>query len=54
MKQAFGPLGLRRVVALVRPENVASAVVARKIGMTVEREADFHGVPHLLFAAAPR
>jgi ribosomal-protein-alanine N-acetyltransferase len=50
---AFGPLGLRRIVALVRPENLPSAGVARKIGMDVEREAVFHGLPHLLFVTAP-
>lgn len=50
---AFGPLGLRRLVALVRPENLPSAGVARKIGMDVEREAVFHGLPHLMFVMAP-
>lgn len=50
---AFGPLGLRRLVALVRPENLPSAGVARKIGMDVEREAVFHGLPHLMFVTAP-
>jgi RimJ/RimL family protein N-acetyltransferase len=46
---AFGPLGLRRLVALVRPENHPSAGVARKIGMDLEREAVFHDLPHLVF-----
>jgi [ribosomal protein S5]-alanine N-acetyltransferase len=50
---AFGPLGLRRLIALVRPENVASAGVARKIGMDVEREAVFSDLPHLMFSTAP-
>ena len=50
---AFGPLGLRRLIALVRPENEPSAGVARKIGMAVEREAVFHDLPHLVFASAP-
>lgn len=48
---AFGPLRLRRLVALVRPENDPSAGVARKIGMDVEREAVYHGLPHLVFVA---
>ena len=51
---AFGPLGLRRLVALVRPENVPSAGVARKIGLELEREAVFHDLPHLVFASAAR
>lgn len=46
---AFRPLGLRRLVALVRPENLPSAGVARRIGMDVEREAVFHDLPHLVF-----
>jgi RimJ/RimL family protein N-acetyltransferase len=50
---ALGPLGLRRLVALVRPENVPSAGVARKIGLEVEREAVFHDLPHLVFATVP-
>jgi hypothetical protein len=40
-------------VALVRPENLPSAGVAQKIGMDVEREAVFHGLPHLVFVMAP-
>ncbi len=48
---AFGPLQLRRLVALVRPGNDPSAGVARKIGMDVEREAAYHGLPHLVFVA---
>jgi [ribosomal protein S5]-alanine N-acetyltransferase len=50
---AFGPLGLRRLVALVRPENVPSAGVARKLGMNVEREAVFSDLPHLVFSSSP-
>jgi [ribosomal protein S5]-alanine N-acetyltransferase len=50
---AFGPLQLHRLVALVRPENVPSAGVARKIGMDLEREAVFHDLPHLVFASTP-
>ena len=50
---ALGPLRLARVVALVRPENVPSAGVARKIGLELEREAVFHDLPHLVFASTP-
>lgn len=50
----FGTLGLRRLVALVRPENEPSRGVARKLGMTVEREAIYHDLPHLLFVQTPR
>ncbi|HEY1329914.1 MAG TPA: GNAT family N-acetyltransferase [Actinomycetota bacterium] len=49
---AFGPLGLERVIALVRPENVASGRVAQKIGMTVDREIDYHGLRHYVYAVS--
>lgn len=47
---AFGPRGLERVISLVRPVNEPSRGVARKLGMQVERETDFKGSPHLVFA----
>jgi RimJ/RimL family protein N-acetyltransferase len=47
---AFGALGLRRVISLIRPVNEPSQGVARNVGMVVERETDFHGYRHLVFA----
>ena len=47
---AFGSMGLERVISLIRPVNEPSQGVARKVGMEVEREADFHGYRHLVFA----
>ena len=58
--QARTVRGLTRLVSLIRPENAPSQAVARRLGMTPEREVEFHGRPHLLFAlsappaAAPR
>jgi ribosomal-protein-alanine N-acetyltransferase len=49
---AFGPLGIARLISLVRPENVASAGVARKIGMTVDRQITYAGLPHFVFSVA--
>lgn len=46
---AFGPLGLTRVTALVRPVNLPSRRVAEKIGMEVERRVLHAGLPHLLY-----
>jgi RimJ/RimL family protein N-acetyltransferase len=37
---AFGELGLDRLISLIAPENVASAAVARRLGMEVEGEAE--------------
>ena len=43
---AFGKLGKERVVVLVRPENVVSLSVARKLGATPERETVYAGFVH--------
>jgi RimJ/RimL family protein N-acetyltransferase len=48
---AFGDLGLRRLIALVRPDNDASQGVARKLGMEVERNG---GVPRPSPSGVPR
>lgn len=47
---AFGTMGLERVISLIRPVNEPSKGVARKVGMDVERETDFHGYRHFVFA----
>ena len=36
---AFGELGLESMIAIIDPRNGASAGVARKLGMRLEREA---------------
>jgi RimJ/RimL family protein N-acetyltransferase len=48
---AFEVKGLDRVISLVRPENVPSQGVAGKLGMTPERETEFCGYRHIVFAA---
>ena len=47
---AFGVRGERRVISLIRPENLPSQGVARKLGMAPEREVRFRGLTHLVFA----
>jgi RimJ/RimL family protein N-acetyltransferase len=47
---AFGPLGKRRVISLIRPENTPSQGVARKLSMVPEREVDFRGLNHIVFS----
>jgi ribosomal-protein-alanine N-acetyltransferase len=47
---AFGPLGLMRIVSMIRPDNAASRRVAEKIGMRVEGEAFWNDAPHLVYA----
>lgn len=48
---AFGPLGLRRVIALARPENAASVAVMRKLGMRFEGGMRVFGVQAVRYAA---
>jgi len=48
---AFERLGRRRVISLIRPENLASQGVARKLGMSVEKSTCCFDVEHLVFAA---
>ena len=47
---AFTVLGRRRVISLIRPENMASQAVARKLGLEVSGRTVHLGFEHLLFA----
>jgi RimJ/RimL family protein N-acetyltransferase len=51
---AFDRAGKKRVIALVRPENVPSQGVALKIGMRPEGSTQYEGSLHLIFAAHRR
>jgi len=46
--------GYAAVISLVRPENVPSRAVARRLGMQVIAEASFAGLPHLIHHVALR
>lgn len=46
----FDSLGLERIVSMVSENNVASRRVAEKLGMTVEREAVWGDLPHLMYS----
>lgn len=41
-----------RTITLIRPENLASLGVARKIGMRLEGQTHYAGFIHLIFSAA--
>lgn len=43
--------GIERLIAIIRPENVASRAVAQRIGMMLERESEVYGVPVQVFGA---
>ena len=49
----FGVLRLDRIVSMVSATNIASRRVAEKLGMQVEREALWDGIPHLVYVLAP-
>lgn len=47
---AFAERKLGRVVSLIRPENLPSQSVARKLGMQVVGATELMGLPHDVFA----
>ncbi|HET9838723.1 MAG TPA: GNAT family N-acetyltransferase [Candidatus Angelobacter sp.] len=47
---AFSCLGAKRVIALVRPENLSSCRVAEKSGMNCERVIFWRGYDHCIYA----
>lgn len=49
----FDGLRLTRIVSMISETNVPSRRVATKLGMTVEREASWGGLPHLMYVATP-
>ena len=49
---AFETLGRQRLISLILPVNLASRRVAEKVGMSVEREVEFHGYHHLVYSLA--
>jgi RimJ/RimL family protein N-acetyltransferase len=49
----FDQLGLRSLVAITRPVNVASQRVMLKAGLAYERDIVHAGVPHMLFRTDP-
>jgi [ribosomal protein S5]-alanine N-acetyltransferase len=46
---AFGELGKKRIVVLVRPENTVSQIVARKLGVKPEGTTVLAGFVHTVF-----
>ncbi len=50
MGDGFRRVRLRRVVAIARPDNLASLRVMQKLGMTYERDLIYKGVPVVLYS----
>src|SRR5438270_7571491 len=49
IEAAFGPLGLREIVAFALPDNLASRRVMEKTGFVFERDIVHAGLPHVLY-----
>jgi ribosomal-protein-alanine N-acetyltransferase len=49
---AFSERRLPRVVSLIRPENVPSQGVAKKLGMTAQGTTEQAGLEHVVFAVS--
>jgi RimJ/RimL family protein N-acetyltransferase len=49
---AFTDWGHRLLISLIRPVNLASQRVARRLGMTDRRHVQFHGFEHCVFEIA--
>lgn len=52
IRQAFGPLGLEHIVAVVKPEHLASQRVLEKAGLHCAGTRDAYGERMLLYEAA--
>ena len=50
MALAFDVLGAKKVISLIRPENLPSRRVAERNGMKIERQVMHAGLPHLVYA----
>lgn len=46
----FKTLKLKRLIACIEPKNIASIRVAEKVGMHLEKNIHFHGVPIFIYA----
>ena len=56
LRDAFDRVGLQRVVAVARPDNLASIRIMQKLGMTYEKDILRRGIPSVLYSlhrAAP-
>jgi RimJ/RimL family protein N-acetyltransferase len=50
MEYAFGQLGRRRIISMIRPENLPSRRVAERNGLTIEKEAFWKDYRHYIYA----
>jgi RimJ/RimL family protein N-acetyltransferase len=53
VEAAFGELGMRDIIALALPDNLASIRVMQKTGFVYEGDIDAAGLPHVLYRRRP-
>lgn len=46
----FNQLRLTRLISIIEKENIASIGVAKKVGMTLEKESVFHNIPVQIYS----
>jgi RimJ/RimL family protein N-acetyltransferase len=51
---AFTHLKTNRLISLIRPENLPSRKVAKRIGMTLWKEVTWRGLPHCVYSKVLR
>ena len=51
VREAARAADVEHLIAIIRPDNLASQAVARRIGLHLEREIEKNGSPALLFGA---
>jgi len=52
VRHGFETLGLRRIIALIDPAHAESIAVARRAGLSYERDVFFDGVNSAIYAVA--
>jgi RimJ/RimL family protein N-acetyltransferase len=50
MDYAFNQLGRRRIISMIRPENIPSRRVAERNGLKIEKELFWKGFQHFVYA----
>jgi len=50
MDYAFNQLGRRRIISMIRPENIPSRRVAERNGLKIEKELFWRGFQHFVYA----
>jgi ribosomal-protein-alanine N-acetyltransferase len=53
LRDGFERVGLRRIVAIAQPANIASVGIMRKLGMEFEQMTESRGIPVVMYSAKP-